>query len=492
MSSQLIVLQVIVPLVAAPLSLVVNRGTLAWFITFLACVASFVISVLLLFIVLQHGAIHYALGGWQAPIGIEMRIDELSAFLLIIVTAIGSIVSFACKISIQHEIAKQKQPLFYALYLLCLAGLLGIVAAGDVFNVFIFIEISALSSYALIAMGKDRRALTAAFNYLLVGTLGATFILIGVGLMYMTAGTLNMLDLFERLADQTSSRTLFTAFAFFTVGVCLKLALFPLHWWLPNAYAFAPSMVSAFLAATATKVAIYVLLRFIFSIFGDSFSFSVIPLQDILLTLGVAGILGASVMAIYQQNVKQIFAYSSVAQVAYIILSLGLHSTNGLIATLLHVFNHALMKGALFLALAAVVYRIGNAQLTQFAGLAKQMPWTIAAIVIGGLSLIGLPLTVGFISKWYMLKASLENGWWLIAVVILIGSLLAVVYVWRIVEAAYFQPAQAPLKQVKEAPLNLLLPVWLLTLANLYFGIDTRLTISITQIAVQSLTGGAL
>jgi len=368
--------------------------------------------------------------------------------------------------------------------------MLGIITTGDAFNLFVFLEISALSSYALIALGQERQALTASLRYLLVGTLGASFILIGIGLMYMVTGTLNMFDLSERLHQGQDARTLITAFSFLILGVCLKLALFPLHWWLPNAYAYAPSMVSALLAATATKVAIYILLRFIFSVFGAEFSFTTLPLQQILSVLGITGILSASLMAIYQQNVKQLFAYSSVAQVAYMILALAMNSTNGLIATLLHVFNHALMKGALFLALAGVMYRLGSVQLSDFSGLGKRMPWTMSAIVIGGLSLIGIPLTVGFISKWYLLRAALENGWWPTAIFILFGSLIAVVYVWRIIEVAYFKPLLDKHSQIKEAPLNLLLPTWLLVIANLYFGIDTSFTIGVTELTAAALLGG--
>jgi len=171
------------------------------------------------------------------------------------------------------------------------------------------------------------------------------------------------------------------------------------------------------------------------------------------------------------------------------IVGYSLSTTTGLMATLLHLFNHALMKSALFLALAAVMYRIGSVQLSQFQGLGRQMPLTMAAIVIGGLSLIGVPLTVGFVSKWYLILATLENGWWPVAVLILLGSLLAVVYVWRIVEIAYFKPPLATSDTIKEAPLSFLIPVWTLVLANIYFGIDTRLSVQVAQSAAQSLFG---
>jgi multicomponent Na+:H+ antiporter subunit D len=270
----------------------------------------------------------------------------------------------------------------------------------------------------------------------------------------------------------------------------MKLALFPLHLWLPNAYAFAPSIVTTFLAATATKVAVYVMIRFIFDVFGFEFSFTHFPLQEVLLTLGIAGIFVASVVAIYQDNLKRMLAYSSVAQVGYIILGISFASQTGIMATLLHMLNHGLMKAALFLALAAVVYRMGIAQLSQMHGIASRMPLTMAAFLIGGLSLIGVPLTVGFISKWYLVSAALENGWWAVAAAILLGSLLSVVYIWRVIEVAYFKPVSESTPDVKEAPAALLIPMWILVLANLYFGIETSLTVGVSQMAAAELFGG--
>lgn len=485
------ILQVIVPLMAAPLCLFLSRSRLVWLFALLVSGAAFLISGLLLQQVMETGTIIYELGGWEAPWGIEYRIDQLNALLLLIISGVSTVVLIAAHASIQAEIPADRHQLFYILYLLSLAGMLGIVATGDAFNVFVFLEISSLSAYALIALGKDRRALWASYQYLIMGTIGATFILIGIGLMYQMTGTLNMADLSTRLPEVAHTRTVFTAFAFVIVGVCLKLALFPLHLWLPNAYAYAPSIVTAFFAATATKVAVYLLIRFTFSVFGLSFSFTALPLQMLFVVLGLLGIFVASFAAIYQKNVKHLFAYSSIAQIGYMIVGFSLTTTTGLMATLLHLFNHALMKSALFLALAAVVYRIGSVQLSQLHGLGRQMPFTMAAIVLGGLSLIGVPLTVGFVSKWYLILATIEHGWWPVAVLILLGSLLAIVYVWRIVEAAYFKPPLAANEGIKEAPLSFLIPIWTLVIANIYFGIDTRLSVQVAQAAAQSLFGGS-
>ncbi|VAW47669.1 Na(+) H(+) antiporter subunit D [hydrothermal vent metagenome] len=485
------ILQVIVPLMAAPLCLFLKQPKLVWLFAVIATGLTFLISVLLLQQVTTNGTLIYELGGWPAPWGIEYRIDELNAYLLVIISSISAVVLMAAHTSLQKELSKDRHTYFYMLYLLTLTGMLGIVSTGDAFNVFVFLEVSSLSAYALIAMGKDRRALWASYQYLIMGTIGATFILIGIGLMYQMTGTLNMSDLALRLPEVSQTRTVFVSFAFIVVGICLKLALFPLHLWLPNAYAYAPSIVTALIAATATKVAVYLLIRFTFSVYGLTFSFTTLPLNILFMVLGLLGVFVASVAAIYQTNVKHIFAYSSVAQIGYMIVGLSMGTAMGLTATLVHVFNHALMKSALFLALAAVVYRIGSVQLSQFQGLGRQMPFTMAAIVVGGLSLIGVPLTVGFISKWYLIIAVLENGWWPVAVLILLGSLLAIVYIWRIIEAAYFKPPVEGSENVKEAPLSILIPVWILIFANVYFGIDTRLSVDLAQSAAESLFGMA-
>ena len=481
-------LQVIIALLGAPLCLLFGRGYLAWLVALIASWLSLTVAVVLFHHTLTIGPIDYAMGGWAPPWGIELAIDPLNAFVLLLIGLIGAVVLPYAKDSVEHEIGPDRAHLFYAAFLLCLAGLLGITATGDAFNLFVFLEISSLSSYILIAMGGDRRALTSSFQYLVMGTIGGTFVLIAVGFMYAATGTLNMADLAERLPEAEAGRTVHVALAFLVVGVSLKLALFPLHLWLPNAYTYAPSVATVFLSATATKVAVYVLLRFLFLVFGVRLAFAGLHLGIILGTLALLAIFFASVSAIFQDNVKRMFAYSSVAQIGYIVLGIALVSTAGLMAGILHLFNHALAKGAIFMALGCVVYRLRSVHLDSMAGLGRQMPWTMAAFVIGGLSLIGVPLTVGFISKWYLVIAALEQGLWPVAALVLGGSLLAVVYVWRVIETAYLQPAPGG-GRVREAPLSMLIPTWVLTLANLYFGIEPSLTVGGARRAAELLLG---
>ncbi len=488
------VLQVVIPLFFAPLCILLRRRAIVWWTAMVVCWVCFIISIALVFEVLTADPISYAMGGWAAPWGIEYRVDIANAPIVLIVTGITAVVTTFALFSILKEVAEERVYLFYALWLLHLAGLCGVVVTNDAFNLFVFIEIASLSSYAMIGAGRGRRALIASYRYLMIGTVGATFILIGVGLLYAMTGTLNIADLAARLRDveggMEGSETIATAFAFLTVGLCIKCGIFPLHYWLPNAYTHAPSVVSALLAGTTSKVFIYVLLRFLFTLFGTDYAFDLMLLDRILMIMALLAIVSGSLLAIYASDVKQLLAYSSVAQIGYMVLGISLLSMTGLSASLVHVLNHALIKTALFIAVACYFFRIGSNRLDDLRGIGRRMPLTTAALLVGGLSLIGVPATAGFISKWYLVSAALAYNLWL-AVLILASSLLAVIYVGKILEAVFSRvdDRQAPVSAVREAPLPMLCPLLLIALANVYFGFDTRWTAGLAEQAAAHLIG---
>ena len=319
---------------------------------------------------------------------------------------------------------------------------------------------------------RDRRALTASFDYLIMGTLGASFYIIGVGFLYAATGTLNMAELAAQLPALTGNRSVQVGFAFIVVGLGLKAAMWPLHQWLPNAYGYSPSFVTMFLAATATKVALYALIRWLFTIFNPAYPFEQAIFTFVFAPLGIAAMVFCSFQAVFQTDVRRMLAYSSVAQVGYMILGISIATTAGVTAGLLHLFNHALMKGALFMAIAGICLNYKGTTIRDFAGLGRSAPFTMAAFAIAALSLIGVPLTAGFISKLQLGYALFDHGWWWAVLLVVFSSFLAVFYVGRILQSVFFLPPANPRKTRKEAPLLLLVPLWILALANIYFGID--------------------
>lgn len=477
-------------MLTAPLVMLLQQRRLCWGVATAASICAFAIAVTLTIDVLAGNEISYLMGSWPAPWGIELGVDAFSALMLLVVTGASSLALLAGAQSLDREIEAARQPLFYSAWLLALAGLAGILVTADAFNIFVFMEISSLASYVLVAGGPDRRALPAVFKYLIMGTIGATFYLIGVGLIYLMTGTLNLADMEFRIHDVADQRPILVAAGFITVGLALKAAVFPLHVWLPNAYTYAPNVATVFLAACATKVSIYVLLRFDFFVFQPNLSGHDFQFAYFLMPLSVLAILIASGVAMFEPNLKRLLAWSSVAQIGYITLGASLVSVPGITAALLHIFNHALAKGALFLALACLGMSVARIRIDSIDGIAQKMPWTMGAFVLAGLSLIGIPGTAGFVSKWYLITATFRMdtlGLMLVAVIV-ISSLMAVVYIWRVVEAAYFRTPD-PDSAATEAPLPLLLATWGAVLMNFYFGLMPGVPVQLATRAAQLLQG---
>ena len=489
LTSHLPALQVVAPMLMAPFVLLLRGRGLPWAAATAASLLAFAIAIRLTVVVTGGEALAYEMGSWPAPYGIELRVDALAVLVLLVVTGASSAALIGGRESMASILSAEREPYFYAAWLPALAGLAGIVVSADAFNIFVFMEISSLASYVLVAGGPDRRALPATFKYLILGTIGATFYLIGVGLIYMMTGTLNFADMELRIQDVADQRPILAAAGFITVGLALKAAIFPLHVWLPNAYTYAPHVVTAFLAACATKVSLYVLLRFDFFVFQQNLTAHAFQFSAFLMPLAILGILVGSAVAMFERNLKRMLAFSSVAQIGYMMLGASLVTATGLTAATLHMFNHALAKGGLFLAIAAVAMVAAGCRLGDISGLARRMPWTFAALVLAGLSLIGVPGTAGFISKWTLINAALEleTGGIALVALILVSSLMAVVYVWRIVEAAYFgQPAETGSGRV---PAALVIALWGVAIANVVFGLAPELPLTLSAAAADIMLG---
>ncbi|MEM6913058.1 MAG: monovalent cation/H+ antiporter subunit D family protein [Pseudomonadota bacterium] len=494
------VLPVILPLIAAPICLLFPNNRVPGVFASLVAALSAILSAMLLADVATSGAIQYDLGGWAAPLGIVYRVDITGALVMTLVATMAALTMPYAIRGIEKDIAPSQTSAFFAMFLICFAGLIGVVATGDAFNVFVFLEISSLSTYTLVAMGakRDRRALTAAFTYLVLGTIGATFFVIGLGLLYQVTGTLNMLDIHERLVGQ-DNRVVRAAFAFIFTGLALKLAMFPLHQWLPNAYTFAPSSVTAFLASTATKVAIYAMLRFLFTVFGFQFGFMDVAF-GLFLFLGMVGMFVASLIAVFRDDVKTIFAYSSVAQIGYMLLGISFATPEGVGAALVYIVNHAVTKAALFMAIGAVVYSIGSQRMPAFRGLAKRMPVTAGALIVSGLALVGVPMTAGFISKWVLIRAAFEAtlpvSSLFLVLFIVSTTLLAVGYVGRLIWEMTLQEPEGQV-DVKPVPLVMLVPMLIVTALTVFLGVHADGLVSLSETAARELldtglgTGGA-
>ena len=484
-------LVVALPLLLAPVAALVPVAGAAWMLAVIGTGGALLSALLLQGAVTGGETFSYYLGSWPPPWGIEFVVDAASAFTVLVMASLAFVVTLFARSALLAEIAEADAGKAYAAWLLALGGLSGLVMTGDAFNLFVFLEISALSSVILIALGagRDRRALIAGYNYLIIGAVGATFYVVGVGFIYAVTGSLNMVDLAERIPAVPQTTVVAVGFGFMMAGILVKAAIFPVHIWLPAAYAFAPSAVSSLLAAIATKASLYVLARVVFDVFAGVPDLTALALHYALIPLALGGIFIGTVLAIYENDIKKLLAFSSVAQIGYIALGFAVATTAGVAAGFVHIGNHALIKGGLFVAVGIYAVALGRRiNLDQMVGLGRRMPITTTAFLICGLSLIGLPLTAGFISKIYLLRALLQADMIMVLVLVMASSALSVAYLWKIVEVLWQKGAETA--AVREKP-ALYLPLWILALANIWFGVAPAPLVDAAMRAAMQLTGGA-
>jgi len=488
------VLLVIIPLLSAFLVNMVGlvNRRYCFPVALLAITGSFAASVITLVSVLENGVISYRLGGWPPPFGIEYVVDHFNGLVLVTVSFVSLLAVIFSKESIRKELP-DRVPQFYTLFILLVTGLLGMTVTGDAFNLYVLLEISALTGYALIAMG-DNRALVASFNYVILGTIGASFYLLGVGHLYIMTGSLNMANLLTILPGLYPLNVIFIALLLILVGTWIKMAFFPLHVWLPDAYTHAPSTVSALVASTMTKVGAYVMIRIMFTVFRPYFSIELVPVTTILGWVAVVAMMFGLINAIAQYDFKRMLCYVIIAEVGYIVLGLSVANRMGVTGAILHILYDAFMMACLFLVAGAIIYKTGTRDITQFRHLNKKMPFTMAAFTIAALSVIGLPPTCSFFSKWYLIMGAIDAQQWAFAAALMLSSLLSAVVFFKVIENAYFEPPVTRHTQneeaheevtphteeeaaaheeiaMDEAPMSMLIPIYITVAGILVLGI---------------------
>jgi len=453
--------------------------------------------------VLAEGEVRYRLGGWTPPFGIEYRVDTLSGLVLIAVTAVGLLNVFYSITRVRVE-TPGREPAYYALFLLLLAGLAGITITNDAFNLYVLIEIAALTSYALIAVGS-RRAVLAGFNYLILGTIGASFYLLGVGYLYMKSGSLNMDDIRGILVakDLYGSPTIHVAFILIMLGVWVKMAFYPLHGWLPNAYAYAPTTTGTLMGPLVTKVMIYVMIRMMISVFGVEFAFQRLGWSNAIVWLSVLAIVAGSIAALSRHDLRKVLTYLIVAEVGYMVGGAWLANAAGMTGAIFHILSDALMTLCLFFAIGMVILRTGEHRLVAFRGLFRKMPLTMVGFTVGALSMIGLPPTCGFFSKWYLVQGGIQAGQWGYVGALLFSSLVNAVIFFRLIELAYFKdvevdedadddPDMRPVVIMEKVPWSMRVPLMVAAAGVLLLGIFNGTVIGWISRVVETLNlGGA-
>jgi multicomponent Na+:H+ antiporter subunit D len=433
-------LLIVLPILVATLPLLVGLRyeRVGWTVAALTTTAAFAMALWLALVVFTTGeAVIHQLGGFPRPIGIELVADRLSAPFVVLATGISTgVLAYTRR-------GGPRGNSFYSAYLLLLGGLLGLSLTGDVFNMFVFLEITGLTTYALIAKGKSGESAIAALKYLIIGTVGASMYLIGVGFLFVATGTLNMIDLATAIPQQAGygNPLILTAFAFVFVGFAIKIALFPLHTWQPDAYQRAPDGATPLIAALVSTVSAYALFRLVYTVFTVEFLVSIPHASEIVVTVGSVSVLAGSALAVMQRRVKRMLAYSSVSQFGLVVLAYGLMNDTALLGALVHLIGHAIIKGGLFLAVGTIAAGTGARTVEEYAGLAKRMPFMAGSLAVLGLALVGVPPSIGFLGKWFIAVGAIEAGIWPVAVVVLLSTMLTLGYIARLLERMYFTPA---------------------------------------------------
>lgn len=490
MMDQAPILIIIIPLFASLfLTLVGPLGPrFAYGLLIAALAGSLGCSLLSLGLVLDgNQAVHYRLGDWPPPLGIELVIDHLSGVVLVLIAGCALLTAIY-----SLRTAEQDNPdrlhHYYALFCLLVTGLLGMTASGDVFNIYVLLEISALSSYGLLARGRGP-AYFATFKYLIVGTIGACFYLLGVGYLYIMTGSLNIADLAAILSqpELQESVSVRIGFSLIILGVWIKMALFPLHAWMPNAYSKAGTTTACLIAPLMTKVSVYIMLRVMFTLFSADYVFSAIVWSPYVIYLASAAAVIGMIAALAQKDLRKMLTFIIVAEIGYMTGGAWIATASGFIGATYHILADGLMTLCLFMAVGAIIYRTGETSKAAMRNIFQKMPITAVIFMIGAASIIGVPPTCGFFSKWYLIQGAAEAEAWVFVAALLIASLVSAIIFFRLLEIAFFGDldttgasgdhghTHGTVATIRaEAPLSMLIPMVITAASVIILGLYTK------------------
>jgi len=409
-------------------------------VTFLLAIFSLILIVLLR----NNGVFVYTMGRWFPPKGINLVLDGLSLLMLVVINWVAFFATLYSVNYMKRFTAKSK---FYSLFALMVAGMNGVVLTGDFFNLFVFLEIASIASYALVAFGVEAEELEAAFKYMVMSSIASVLILFSIGLLYGLTGSLNMADIGGIIQGKKNLLLSFSLVLFLS-GFGLKAAIVPFHAWLPDAHPSAPAPISAMLSGVLIKaLGIYTITRIFFNVFGMT-----IQLSWVFMILGIISMIAGGILALRQKDFKRLLAYSSISQIGYILIGLGCGNYWGLLGALFHLFNHATFKSLLFLNSGAVEYSTGTRELEKMGGLSKVMPVTGATSTIGSLSISGVPPFNGFWSKLFIIIGLVQAGRFALASLTVLVSVLTLAYYLKVQRFAFFGTLRERWAKIREVP----------------------------------------
>ena len=471
MSHQLPAILFLLPLFAAISMPVVCLKHRHWSqpISLTILAAMVLVSILNLHNVVNHGEVRYAFSGWTAPLGIEWVADGLASVILVLLSVLGLLgVVFTGPTS--PKALGGRIVHYYTLILLFFSALTGIVFARDLFNLFVFLEVAAISSYALIGVAGGR-ALFAAFRYLILGTIGASIYLLGVSYLYAVTGTLNMADMADKLPFLLGSKALVGGLLFIFIGLGIKMALVPFHAWMPEAYAYAPDSVSPILASLLTKIALLAWVRIIYWVLNASIVVYGIPILLLVAVLGaLAAVIGAS-LALAQRDIKMMFAYGGISHIGIILIGIGQGNQTGFVGGIFYLLNDAVMQAALFFLAGVAFCHYGVRTIDDIGRVGKQAPWLTGSLVVIALGMVGLPPTGGFFGKWNIILGALEAGNYVSVAAVVLSTLLTLAYFVKLFEGIFRQTSTRLDVQFGEIPLSFKMTLGVTSAAIMLLGL---------------------